>query len=189
MFWISVKFNGHCHYFNFNLSSHIILGTNKTNIRIIMLFIPHFKKGRHNLWLTISCHFQTWTPSTSSMVGHFEWHNPSLLNFLKIWKIIFLLWASKMNWGIKIKFKIFWVFITSLNFKMVYYIMMGFYMHLMAMFNFKFFKASWHVGCMTFWIQQHHIINVLKSMVITTFEVWEKNCWFMWCLGTNKKSL
>jgi len=60
---------------------------------------------------------------------------------MNIWKKIFSLLASKVNWKIKVKVKIFLVITTNLSFKMVCYIMMD-RMHLMALFNSKYSKLN-----------------------------------------------
>jgi hypothetical protein len=61
---------------------------------------------------------------------------------MKIWKKILLLLASKVNWKIEVKVKIFLAIMTSLSFKMVCYIMMDFYMYMMALFNSMYSKLG-----------------------------------------------
>jgi hypothetical protein len=63
--------------------------------------------------------------------------NPYFVKFPKIWKNILFLLASKVDWVIKIKVKIFLGIMKSLRSKMVYYVMMNFCMYLMALFDFK----------------------------------------------------
>jgi hypothetical protein len=61
---------------------------------------------------------------------------------MKIWKKTRLLLASKDNEGIIIKSKIFPVIMLNSNFKMVYYIVMVFYMFMIFLRNFKFSKLN-----------------------------------------------
>jgi hypothetical protein len=72
---------------------------------------------------------------------------PFFVKFMKIWKT-FLLLASKANYKVMVKSKIFLVIMSSLSFKMVYYIMMFFCMFLMALHDFKIFRLG-----TIFWMQ------------------------------------
>ncbi len=68
--------------------------------------------------------------------------------------------ASKVNLGIKIKFKAFPMMMISLNFEMVCYIMMGYYLYLMALFNSKFSMLT-----MMHWYKYHFEFNETMEFI------------------------
>jgi hypothetical protein len=63
--------------------------------------------------------------------------NLFFVKFMKIWRNILFLLASKVDWIIKIKVKSFLGIMKILTSKMVYYVMMNFCMYLMALLDFK----------------------------------------------------
>jgi hypothetical protein len=68
--------------------------------------------------------------------------NPLFDKFMKTQRKIPLLLASKVDKRIEIKVKIFLMITTSLNFKMVYYIMMDSCMNLIALLDSKYYKPG-----------------------------------------------
>jgi hypothetical protein len=70
---------------------------------------------------------------------------------------------------------------TSLSFKMVYYIMMDLCMYLTTLFDSKYSKPSMvivvsHLYCKQLWIQQNHGTIFSKLLVATTLEICEGVC-------------
>jgi len=112
--------------------------------------------------------------------------NPFFVKFVKIWRNIPFLLASKIDWIIKIKVKIFLGIMKSLKSKMVYYVMMNFCMYLMALVN---SKLTWCSNCRPLWIQQDHGTSFFRLLVAIALELCEGICGVMWCLCTSKKSL
>jgi hypothetical protein len=66
--------------FQFDLSSYIVLGTNKGNLmHCPIACTSHLRKEMQpiiNMW----CHFQAWTFFILGVVGNSWWHNPFLSN-------------------------------------------------------------------------------------------------------------
>jgi hypothetical protein len=83
MFWIDTKFNRCCPCLDSNLSSYIVLGTNKGNLMHYPVnCTSHLRKEMQptsNMW----CHFQAWTFFISGIVDNSWWYNPFLSNSWK----------------------------------------------------------------------------------------------------------